>query len=149
LGINLSAIRYLVAVSAFSRYVGAVGAGVPESVPTMREIVERVLGAEEEARAKIDEARKKAAAIRQEADQAASTLLAAAREKSVRDSKAALDAARATAAALMDQARQESEASAGNAEAQAGQTAAFLVDEIVAMVAGHVTTGQATKGQVP
>ena len=115
----------------------------------MREIVERVLGAEEEARARIEEARKRAATIRQEADQAASALLAAAREKSVQDSKAHLDAARSAAAALMDQARQESAASAGNAEAQAGQTVTSLVDDIVAMMTGPVTTGQATKGQVP
>jgi regulator of protease activity HflC (stomatin/prohibitin superfamily) len=108
----------------------------------MREIVERVLGAEEEARSKIEEARKKAATIRQEADKAASALLAAAREKSVRDSKARLDAARAAAAALMDQARQESATAATEAEAQAGQTAAFLVDEIVAMITGQTATGQ-------
>jgi vacuolar-type H+-ATPase subunit H len=115
----------------------------------MREVVERVLGAEEVARARIEEARKKAAAIRQEADQAASTLLAAAREKSVRDSKARLDVARSAAAALMDQARQESLAGAGEAEAQAAQTTASLVDDIVAMMTGQVDTRQATTGQVP
>jgi hypothetical protein len=108
-----------------------------------------VLGAEEEARAKIDEARKKAAGIRQEADQAASALLAAARERSVRDSKAHLDAARSAAAALMDQARQESAAGAGAAEEQSKQTAASLVDDIVAMMTGTVTTDQTTSGQVP
>ncbi|MFH2115357.1 MAG: hypothetical protein ABIJ86_12710, partial [Spirochaetota bacterium] len=60
-----------------------------------------------------------------------------------------LDAARSAAAALMDQARQESAAGAGNAEVQAGQTTASLVDDIVAMMTGQATTGQATTGQVP
>ncbi len=108
----------------------------------MREIVERVLGAEEEARAKIDEARKQAATIRQDADQAASALLAAAKEKSVRDSKERLDAARAASAALMDQARRESAASTVAAEADAEQAVSALVDDIVAMITGQVITGQ-------
>jgi vacuolar-type H+-ATPase subunit H len=113
----------------------------------MREVVERVLGAEEEARGIIEKAREKAAAIRLQADQAASAVLAAAREKVVRDSRERLEAARAAAADLMEQARRESAASAGAAEADAESVVSALVDDIVAMITGQTASEQSTAGQ--
>lgn len=104
----------------------------------MREIVESVLKAEEEARARIDEARKKAAGIREEADRAAAELVASARESAVRVSKNRLDEARAAAASLLNQTREESEASARAAEGSSSLAVSSLVNDIVALIAGQV-----------
>ncbi|GAB1455606.1 hypothetical protein MASR2M48_09130 [Spirochaetota bacterium] len=60
----------------------------------MREVVERVLSAEDEAKSRIDSARQRAQAIRTEADEAASALIGKAREKAVADSRLMLDKAR-------------------------------------------------------
>jgi len=103
----------------------------------MREIVERVLGAEDEAKSKIEAARKRASAVKADADEAAAAFVAKAREKAVADTRARLDQARASAERLIVAAREAADA---EAERNAGTVASereSLVAEIVGVIAGR------------
>jgi len=104
---------------------------------TVREVVERVLGAETEAKTRIDEAKKRAAMVRSQADEAATAAVSSAREKAVSDARSRLERARSEADAMLEKARAE-DAAADKAFAASAEVATdALIIDIVARIAGR------------
>jgi hypothetical protein len=102
----------------------------------VQHVVERVLGTEEEARTRLERARKQAAAIRNEADGLASAALVEARARALAETKRRLDEARRAAALLLEAVRGEEDAKAAAAAAAARERTDTIVADIVAMITG-------------
>lgn len=100
----------------------------------VREVVERVLGAEDQAKARIEAARQQAATAKSHGDEQAAAIVAAAREQAVASARAALDAARADARAALDQALAEDETAGASFAAGLGPATDAVVESIVAML---------------
>jgi vacuolar-type H+-ATPase subunit H len=107
----------------------------------VQQVVERVLGTEEEARARLERARKQAAAIRNEADERASASLAQARAHALAEGKRCLEEARKAAAELLLAARDQEEAKAAAAAAAAEGRTDSIVADIVTMITGQPFLG--------
>ena len=75
----------------------------------MRNVVEKVLGAERQAREAIDSAKAEAVRLRAEADRQAEVQLASARAEAARLLRERLDAARAAASATLAEGQQAAE----------------------------------------
>jgi len=78
----------------------------------MREAVEKVLGAEREAREKIELVKNQAAELKFSADKAAETAISLAREQASMRLHEALDAARKDSARSLDEGKKKAEAQA-------------------------------------
>lgn len=100
----------------------------------VREVVERVLGAEDQAKARIETARQQAAATKSHGDEQAAAIVAAAREQAVASARAALDSARNDARAALERALAEDEASGVSFAAGLGLATDAVVESIVAML---------------
>lgn len=100
----------------------------------MREVVERVLGAEEKAKARIEAARQEAVETKSQVDEQAAAIVAAAREQAVASARAALDAARTDAKAALERALAEDEATGASFAAGLGPATDSVVASIAAML---------------
>lgn len=78
----------------------------------MKDVVEKVLGAEREAREQVEKAKNDATAAKAEADSAAEQRLRQARERAAAIVRERLETARAAAAALLERERAEAAAEA-------------------------------------
>ena len=102
----------------------------------MQEIVERVLGAEEEARARIERARKKAAEIRAAADEAYAASASDARAKAQAEARRSLDEARAEAELAAEREREASRRRAEVLERSVGAAREALLEGMIAVLSG-------------
>lgn len=95
------------------------------------------MGAESEAKTRIDNAKKQASVVRSKADEAATAVVVAAREQAVTGARARLDRARFEAETLLEASRDQDAAdNEAIAALAAGATDALVVD-IVAMITGR------------
>lgn len=102
----------------------------------MRELVERVLGAEAEAATILDEARRKASELRAKADEDAAQSAAAARDAAAAEARSTVDAARSEAKQTLERTRAEDEAWGKAFVAAAEADTEDVVGAVVAMVLG-------------
>jgi len=103
----------------------------------VREVVELVLQVENEAKIKIEEARRQASDIRAAADEAAAASLASVRDSLVSESRVRLERAKAEAEALLQKARDQDAASGVQLAADSEKAAVDIVGRIVAMMTGR------------
>jgi len=100
----------------------------------MKDVVERVLGAEREARERMERAKADAAAVRANADRAAEATVHEARERAAALIRERLEAARSEAAALLEAgktaARAEAEAWYAKREPELDRLAARVLDAV-------------------
>jgi hypothetical protein len=103
----------------------------------VREVVELVLKVENEAKIKIEDAKRKATEIRTAADEAAALSLAGVREAVVAESRARLERAKAEAGLLLQKAREADAAEGENMAAGSEKASNDIVHGIVTMMTGQ------------
>lgn len=106
-------------------------------VGVVKEVVERVLQIENDARQIVDNAKKEAREKKLDADNSAAAVLAAAKEKAVVDGRASLDAARKDAEFILASARKNAETLAKAAMEGASASRQAIAIETAEIVIGH------------
>lgn len=103
----------------------------------MQHVVEQVLQAESEAKARIDAAKQRAAETRAAADSSVAELVASVRERSTAASAERLERARGQARELLARARAEDEAAGAALLESAAARTDGIVSRIVALIRGQ------------
>ncbi len=115
--------------------VEAAGAQL-ESGSNVQKVVERVLGTEEEARARIERARKKAAGMRSSADEAYAASAASARTRAQTETRCLLDEARSEAESAVEREREAQRVRAEELERSAMMSRESILKGMVAVLCG-------------
>lgn len=103
----------------------------------MRELVERVLGAEAEAASILEAARLRASEIRAKADEDSANAAAAARDGAAAETRTTVDRARAEAKSALERTRAEDEAWGAGFTASAASKSEAVVEAVVAGILGE------------
>ena len=107
----------------------------------MREILASIIAVEQDARARVEEAQKKAAEIKARADAEAESLIAGAREQAVLLSRKKLEEARTRSDYILCEGRKRMEADEARNREQAGEALARAAEKGARLVLASVLDG--------